>query len=48
MFTAKIGTISLVGRVGAMADPHPGSNFGLVFNLRKIHFFDPATQRAVI
>jgi multiple sugar transport system ATP-binding protein len=42
------GPVSLIGRVGAMADPKPGSPFGLVFNLRKIHFFDPVSQRAVI
>jgi multiple sugar transport system ATP-binding protein len=45
---AKVGSVSLTGRVGAMADPQPGSNFGLVFNLRKIHFFDPETQKAII
>ena len=45
---AKIGSQTIVGRVGAMADPHPGSNFSLVFNLRKIHFFDPVTQKAII
>jgi len=44
----KAGKISLVGRVGAMADPKPGSSFGLVFNLRKVHFFDPETQKAII
>jgi multiple sugar transport system ATP-binding protein len=44
----KVGKISLVGRVGAIADPKPGSTFGLVFNLRKIHFFDPETQKAII
>lgn len=44
----KAGPILLVGRVGAMADPKPGSNFGLVFNLKKIHFFDPETQKAII
>jgi multiple sugar transport system ATP-binding protein len=44
----KVGTISLIGRVGAMADPKPGSAFGLVFNLRKIHFFDPVSQKAII
>jgi multiple sugar transport system ATP-binding protein len=44
----KVGCVTLVGRVGAMADPKPGSAFGLVFNLRKIHFFDPVTQRAII
>ncbi|MFH1386903.1 MAG: ABC transporter ATP-binding protein [bacterium] len=45
---AKVGSTHITGRVGAMADPKPGSNFGLVFNLRKIHFFDPATQKAII
>ncbi|MDD5382905.1 MAG: ABC transporter ATP-binding protein [Candidatus Margulisbacteria bacterium] len=43
-----VGGSPLTGRVGAMADPKPGSNFGLVFNLRKIHFFDPETQQAII
>jgi len=42
------GPVSLIGRVGAMADPKPGSSFGLVFNLRKIHFFDPVSQKAII
>ena len=45
---ARACTIPLIGRVGAMADPKPGSSFGLVFNLRKIHFFDPATQQAIL
>jgi multiple sugar transport system ATP-binding protein len=45
---AKAGATLLIGRVGAMADPKPGSTFGLVFNLRKVHFFDPLTQRAII
>jgi multiple sugar transport system ATP-binding protein len=44
----KAGPLSLIGRVGAMADPKPGSNFGLVFNLRKMHLFDPQTQKAII
>jgi len=44
----KAGPINLVGRVGAMADPHPGSNYGLAFNLKKVHFFDPQTQKAII
>ncbi|MBN3033801.1 MAG: ABC transporter ATP-binding protein [Candidatus Saganbacteria bacterium] len=44
----KAGPLALTGRVGAMADPQPGSKFGLVFNLRKIHFFDPETQKAII
>jgi multiple sugar transport system ATP-binding protein len=45
---AKIGSNPIIGRVGAMADPKPGSNFGLVFNLKRIHFFDPVTQQAII
>ena len=44
----KAGPLNFTGRVGAMADPQPGSSFGLAFNLRKIHFFDPATQQAII
>jgi len=44
----KAGKISLVGRVSAMADPKPGSSFGLAFNLKKIHFFDPEMQKAII
>ncbi|MFA6431969.1 MAG: sn-glycerol-3-phosphate ABC transporter ATP-binding protein UgpC [Candidatus Margulisiibacteriota bacterium] len=45
---AKLGKDMIVGRVGVMADPTPGTTFGLVFNLRKIHFFDPETQKAII
>lgn len=45
---AKVDGSTLIGRVGAMADPKPGSSFGLVFNLRKIHFFDHETQKAII
>ena len=44
----KVGGHTLIGRVGALADPKPGSNFNLVFNLRKIHFFDPVNQKAII
>lgn len=45
---AKVGGTSLISRVGAMADPKPGDKWGLVFNLNRIHFFDPATQTAII
>jgi len=45
---ARVGSVPLTGRVGAIADPQPGSSFGLVLNLRKIHFFDPETQKAII
>jgi multiple sugar transport system ATP-binding protein len=44
----KVGTVALVARVGAFADPKPGTNFGLVINLRKIHIFDPESQKAII
>jgi multiple sugar transport system ATP-binding protein len=44
----KAGSTPLIGRVGAMADPKPGSTFGLALNLKKIHFFDPETQQAII
>jgi multiple sugar transport system ATP-binding protein len=44
----KAGPINIVGRVGAMADPQPGASYGLAFNLRKVHFFDPQTQKAII
>ncbi|MDD4179313.1 MAG: ABC transporter ATP-binding protein [Candidatus Margulisbacteria bacterium] len=44
----KIGKTPITGRIGAMSDPKPGSKYNLVFNLRKIHFFDPATQKAII
>ena len=44
----KVGTVALVARVGAFADPKPGTIFGLVINLRKIHIFDPESQKAII
>ncbi|MFA4843861.1 MAG: sn-glycerol-3-phosphate ABC transporter ATP-binding protein UgpC [Candidatus Margulisiibacteriota bacterium] len=44
----KVGSVPLTGRVGAMANPMPGTKYDLVFNLRKVHFFDPETQKAVI
>jgi multiple sugar transport system ATP-binding protein len=45
---ANAGKTNLIGRVGAMSDPKPGSSFGLVFNLSNVHFFDPLTQKAII
>lgn len=44
----KAGGTQFTARVGATSDPLPGSNFGLVINLRKIHFFDPESQQAII
>ncbi len=44
----KIGTTPLIARVGALADVQPGSKFILVFNLKKIHVFNPETQQAII
>jgi multiple sugar transport system ATP-binding protein len=44
----KVGTVPLVARVGASYDAPAGSKFTIVINLRKIHIFDPTTQKAVI
>ena len=44
----KVGANNLVARVGALNDAPPGSKFTIVINLRKIHIFDPETQKAVI
>lgn len=44
----KAGKDQLIGRVGTFADPKPGSDIELVMDLRKIHFFDPETQKAII
>lgn len=44
----KVGAVPLVARVGALCDAAAGSKFTIVINLRKIHFFDPINQKAVI
>jgi multiple sugar transport system ATP-binding protein len=45
---AKVGCTPLSVRVGALNDAAAGSKFTVVLNLRKIHIFDPETQKAVI
>ena len=44
----KAGSIPLTTRVGGLCDAGSGSNFDVVINLRKIHFFDAATKKAII
>ncbi|OGC05059.1 glycerol-3-phosphate ABC transporter ATP-binding protein [candidate division WOR-1 bacterium RIFOXYA12_FULL_43_27] len=44
----KIHNNPIVARVGSLTDVTPGSTFPLVFDLRKIHIFDPKTLKAVI
>jgi multiple sugar transport system ATP-binding protein len=44
----KVGNVPLVNRVNGMCDASTGSKFGLVVNLSRLHFFDPATLRAII
>ena len=44
----KVGRVPLVARVGALCDAAAGSKFTIVINLRKIHLFDPETQKAII
>jgi len=39
---------NLITRVGGLSDALPGSNFKIVFRLDNVHFFDPATQKAII
>ncbi len=44
----KAGSNSLIVRVNSLNDAAAGSKFTIVINLRKIHLFDPATQKAII
>jgi len=44
----KVGKIPIAARVGVMNDAPAGSRFTVVFNLRKIHLFDPKNQKAII
>jgi multiple sugar transport system ATP-binding protein len=39
---------ALVSRVGGMCDAGSGSKFDIAINLNKLHFFDPATQKAIV
>ncbi|NQT30000.1 MAG: sn-glycerol-3-phosphate ABC transporter ATP-binding protein UgpC [Candidatus Saganbacteria bacterium] len=45
---SHVGRVSLVSRVAGLCDATTGSNFNLVINLRKLHFFDPTTQKAIV
>jgi multiple sugar transport system ATP-binding protein len=45
---AHVGKIPITTRVGGLCDASTGSKFDIVVNLSKIHFFDPATQKAII
>lgn len=44
----KTGRTPLIARVDALTDPKSGSSFTVVFNLKKIHFFDTETQKAIV
>jgi multiple sugar transport system ATP-binding protein len=43
-----VGNVALISRVGGLCDASSGSKFNVVINLRKIHFFDPETQKSII
>jgi len=43
-----VNKVPLVSRVGGLCDATSGTKFTLVVNLKKLHFFDPATQKAII
>ncbi|MBU0671758.1 MAG: ATP-binding cassette domain-containing protein, partial [Candidatus Margulisbacteria bacterium] len=43
-----VGKNPLISRVGGMCDASTGSKFNIAIDLRKVHFFDPTTQQAVI
>lgn len=43
-----VGNTALVSRVNGLCDALTGSEFEVAINLSKLHFFDPATQKAII
>jgi multiple sugar transport system ATP-binding protein len=43
-----VGKTPLISRVGGLCDAGIGSKFSVAINLNKVHFFDPATQKAII
>lgn len=43
-----VGNTALVSRVNGLCDVLTGSEFEVAINLSKLHFFDPATQKAII
>ena len=43
-----VGKIPLTTRVGGLCDATSGSEFQIALRLNRVHFFDPATQKAII
>lgn len=43
-----VGKVPLISRVSGLCDASSGSKFKVAINLRKLHFFDPNTQKAII
>src|SRR3989339_876503 len=43
-----VGKTTMVCRVNGLCDAKTGSDFKVVVNLSKLHFFDPRTQKAII
>jgi len=43
-----VGGVPLVSRVNGLCDASTGSEFKIVINLNKVHFFDPENQKAII
>jgi multiple sugar transport system ATP-binding protein len=44
----KVNKASIVAKVGSYISANPGENTKVVVDLRKVHFFDPETQRAIV
>lgn len=44
----KVGKTPLTVRVDALCDSKPGSPYCIYFNLKKIHIFEPGTQKAIL
>ncbi|MFC1568522.1 ABC transporter ATP-binding protein, partial [Candidatus Margulisiibacteriota bacterium] len=43
-----VGKTPMISRVAGLCDATSGSKFEIAINLNKVHFFDPATQKAII
>ncbi|MBU0502037.1 MAG: sn-glycerol-3-phosphate ABC transporter ATP-binding protein UgpC [bacterium] len=43
-----VDKVPLIARVGGLCDVNAGDKFQIVINLRKLHFFDPESQKAII
>ena len=44
----KVGNIPLTAKVGSYVYTEPGANINVVIDLRKVHFFDSETQKAIV